>query len=118
MCPLLRRAPEAEESKVASTPRDERAVLNEELQRFDGIPTFGGEYKSPEGGRVEESDQIERSKPRAATSEVDLLKAELSDFMEKMETKKQKLTVQEESGVGKGVQGELRRAGKRKTSQK
>jgi hypothetical protein len=115
-CPLLKHTTAEEAVKIAPAPRDDRAVLNEELQRFDGIPSVGGEFKSPEGARVPRTERIEKAKPEAATSEVELLKAELSDFMEKIETKREKPTVQEKSSVSKRVQSELRRA--RKTEEK
>jgi hypothetical protein len=117
-CPLLKRTSAEEGAKVAPAPKNDRDVLNEELQRFDGIPSFGGEFKTRVREKAAEVERIERSKPKATTNDADLLEAELSDFMEKIETKKEKPTLQEEGGVSKKVQGELRRARTRKTAEK
>jgi hypothetical protein len=91
---MLKNVPAAKSATAASAPRDVRDVLTEELQKFDEIPGLAGD-KSIGAGRVPEIENTEQIKPKTSTSDVDLLKAELSDFLDKIETKKEKHTAQE-----------------------
>nr|MDO8100682.1 hypothetical protein [Candidatus Njordarchaeota archaeon] len=90
MCPLLRRA--AREQPLAPTigaPATDRDVLSDELRRIDSIPVTTGQIRSRETGRIETPKKIEEPKPEGP-SDAELLKAELSDFMNKIETKREK----------------------------
>lgn len=93
MCPLLRRAaPEQPLAPTMIAPTSDRDVLSDELRRIDSIPVTTGAVRPREIGRTETPKKIEEPKPEGP-SDTELLKAELSDFMNKIETfeaKKQK----------------------------
>ena len=97
---MLKNVPARKEATATSAPRDVRDVLSEELQRFDEIPSLGGD-KSVRAGREPEIENTEQIRPKTSTSDVDLLKAELSDFLDKIETKKEKPAAQEGARANK-----------------
>ncbi|WXG42673.1 MAG: hypothetical protein WED04_00965 [Promethearchaeati archaeon SRVP18_Atabeyarchaeia-1] len=90
-CPLLRRTSSGPAIAGAPATRgDEKEVLNEELRQFDNIPAVGGEYGATGRAPKEATEKTEKINVVAPRSDVDLLRAELSDFMDKMESKKEK----------------------------
>jgi hypothetical protein len=115
---LLKGAHAREPAKTTSAPEDEKDLLNEELQKFDEIPSLGGKYKTPEEAKTAKIQHTESSKPNAETGDVDLLKAELSDFMDKLETKKKKPAVQKDNEANKRVQDEPKRTQPKNASEK
>ena len=116
-CPMLKNVPVAKATTATSAPRDVRDVLTEELQRFDEIQSLGGE-KSLGAGRVSEVENTEQIKPKPSNSDVDLLKAELSDFLGKLETKKEEPAVQERGRAIKKAQSDAGSTRSRKTREK
>jgi hypothetical protein len=108
-CPLLKRASSREAFKVTSAPENVKDVLNEELQKIDEIPSLGGKRETPEEVRTAKIQRMESTKPKADTGEVDLLKAELSDFMDKLETGKTKPAVQEDGEASRGSSARSRK---------
>jgi hypothetical protein len=117
-CPLLKGAPAREAVMAASAPEDVKGVLNDELKRIDEIPSLGGKQRTPEEVRTTKIQRTESTKPNANTGEVDLLRAELSDFMDKIEPGKIKPAVQEDGEASKGVQGESRKTRAKKAIEK
>jgi hypothetical protein len=93
-CPLLKSLASGPLIAGASQPRgDEKEALSEELRRFDNIPAVGGDYGATAKSSAAKPAKTAKTEPiRAATppSDVDLLRAELSDFMDKIEPKKEK----------------------------
>jgi hypothetical protein len=115
-CPMLKNVPVGKAATATSAPKEVRDVLTEELQRFDEIPSLGG--KSIGAGRVPEIENTEQIKPKTSTSDVDLLKAELSDFFDKIETKKEKPAAQEDGRASKKDQSDAGSTRIRKTREK
>jgi hypothetical protein len=107
MCPLLRRAtPEQAPPTILEVPKTERDVLNDELKRIDSIPITSGEIRARDATRTEARKKIEETKPQGP-SDSDMLKAELSDFMNKIDMKKEKPeTTRKTAGVRKRSQSE------------
>jgi hypothetical protein len=92
-CALLKRTAAAPViAGVAQPQGDYKEALNEELRRFDNIPATGGEFKTIEKGK-ETTPKPSGTATTSPQSDVDLLKAELSDFMDKIESKKEKATI-------------------------
>lgn len=96
-CPLLKSAASgpiiagAGAGAGATQPRgDEKEALSEELRRFDNIPAESREFGAPAGTSKAKPEKVESIKVVTPQSEVDLLRAELSDFMDKIEPKKEK----------------------------
>ena len=90
MCPLLRRAaPEQPLAPAMGAPETDRDVLSDELRRIDSIPVTTGAIRPREESRAGTSKKSEETKP-AGPSDAELLKAELSDFMNKIDMKKEK----------------------------
>jgi hypothetical protein len=114
---MLKNVPVGKAATATSAPRDVRDVLTEELQRFDEIPSLGGD-KSLGAGRVPEIENKEQMKPKTSTSDVDLLKAELSDFLDKIETKKEKPSAQEGGKANKKDQSDAGSIRTRKTHER
>jgi hypothetical protein len=114
---MLKNVPAGKAAAATSAPRDVRDVLTEELQKFDEIPSLGGD-KSLGAGRTPEIENTEQMKPKTSTSDVDLLKAELSDFMDKIETKKVKPAAQERDGANKKDQSDAGSIRNRKTHER
>lgn len=90
-CPLLKSTASGPTIAGAPQPRgDDKEALNEELRRFDNIPAVAGDYGATAGTSKAKTEKAENIKVVAPQSEVDLLRAELSDFMDKIEPKKEK----------------------------
>jgi hypothetical protein len=91
MCPLLRRAaPEQPPAPTMGAPATDKDVLSDELRRIDSIPVTTGGVRPREVGTTETPKKTEELKPEGP-SDAELLKAELSDFMNKIETKQEKM---------------------------
>jgi hypothetical protein len=90
-CPLLKSTASGPAIAGATQQRgDEKEALNEELRRFDSIPAVGGEFAEKARPSKAKTEKVESIKAVPAQSDVDLLRAELSDFMDKIEPKKEK----------------------------
>jgi hypothetical protein len=90
-CPLLKSTPSGPVVAGAPQPRGgDKEALSEELRRFDNIPAVGGEYGGTAVAPKGKTEKAENIKVVAPQNEVDLLRAELSDFMDKIEPKKEK----------------------------
>jgi RecB family exonuclease len=72
-------------------------VLEEELQRFDSIPIVNSEFESKEGARPKKREKAEKVETEATRSDTELLEAELSGFIDRIETKKEKVAASESS---------------------
>ena len=90
-CPLLKSTASGPAIAGAPQPRgDEKEALSEELRRFDNIPAVGGDYGATSRTPKIKPEKTESIKAVTPQSDVDLLRAELSDFMDKIEPKKEK----------------------------
>lgn len=90
-CPLLKSTASGPAIAGAPQPRgDEKEALSEELRQFDSIPAVGGDYGATARASKAKIEKAESIKVVAPPTDVDLLRAELSDFMDKIEPKKEK----------------------------
>jgi hypothetical protein len=91
-CPLITSTASGPTIAGATQQRgDEREALNEELRRFDSISAAGGDYGEKPRTTKAKPEKVEENKMASFQSDADLLRAELSDFMDKIEPKKEKM---------------------------